>query len=42
MPKTKPAYPAQFREQMIELISVGKTPAQLLREFGRTAQTIAN
>lgn len=42
MPKTKPPYPAQFREQMIELVSVGKTPAQLSREFGCTAQTIAN
>jgi transposase len=42
MPKSKPPYPAQFRQQMIELVSVGRTPAQLAREFGCTAQTIAN
>jgi transposase len=27
---------------MLELLGVGKTPAQLAREFGCTAQTIAN
>ena len=27
---------------MIELVRAGKTPAQLSREFGCTAQTIAN
>lgn len=42
MPKTKPPYPAEFRQQMVELVGVGKTPAQLAREFGCTAQTIAN
>lgn len=42
MPKTKPPYPAEFRQQMVELVGVGKTPAQLSREFGCTAQTIAN
>ena len=42
MPKTKPPYSAEFRQQMVELVGVGKTPAQLAREFGCTAQTIAN
>jgi transposase len=42
MPKSKPPYPAEFRQQIIELARVGRTPAQLSREFGPTAQSIAN
>ena len=42
MAKTKPPYPAQFRQQIIELARVGRTPAELSREFGPTAQSIAN
>jgi len=37
MPETKPPYPAEFKQQMVELVLVGKTPAQLAREFGRLA-----
>ncbi len=42
MPKSRPPYPAEFRQQMIELVRVGRSPAQLSREFGCAAQTIAN
>lgn len=42
MPKPKPPYPAEFRQQIIELARAGRTPAQLSREFGPTAQSIAN
>ena len=42
MPKSRPPYPAAFRQQMIELVQAGKTPAELSREFGCTAQTILN
>ena len=42
MPKTRPPYPAQFRQQVIELVGAGKTPAELSREFGCSAQTISN
>ncbi len=42
MPKTKPPYPAEFRQQIIELARAGRTPAELSREFGPTAQSIAN
>ena len=42
MPKTKPPYPAAFRQQMIELVHGGKTPAELSREFECSAQTIIN
>jgi transposase len=42
MPKTRPPYPAEFRQQIIELARAGRTPAELSREFGPTAQSIAN
>jgi transposase len=42
MSKTRPPYPAEFRQQMIELVQAGNTPAQLAREFGCSAQTITN
>src|SRR5262245_34988175 len=42
MPKSKPPYPAEFRQQIIELGRTGRTPAQLSREFGPSAQSIAN
>ena len=42
MPKTHPPYAAEFRQQMLELVQAGRTPAQLSREFGVTAQTIVN
>lgn len=34
--------PAEVRQQMIELARAGRTPTELAREFGVTAQTITN
>lgn len=42
MGKTRPPYPAQFVEQMVELVRSGRTPAEFARDFDVTAQTIAN
>ena len=42
MAKTRPPYPAEFRQQIVDLVKAGRTPAELSREFGVTAQTIAN
>ena len=42
MPKSKPPYPAEFRQQIIELARAGRTPSELSREFGPSAQSIAN
>ena len=42
MPRTRPPYPAEFRQQMIELARAGKTPTELSREFECSAQTITN
>ena len=40
MSKTRPPYPAAFREQMIELVRSGRTPGDLAREFEPSAQAI--
>jgi len=42
MPKTRPAYPPEFRHQLIELVAAGRTPEDLAEEFEPTAQTIRN
>ncbi len=42
MPNPKPPYPAAFREQIVELARAGKSPNALSREFGPSAQSIAN
>ena len=42
MPKSRPPYPPEFRQQIVELYRVGKSPAELAREFGCTAQTVTN
>ena len=31
---SKPPYPAQFREQMVELVQAGRNPNGLAKEFG--------
>jgi transposase len=30
----KPAYPPEFRQQMVELVALGNCPKQLSKEFG--------
>ena len=42
MARTSPAYPLEFRQQMVELVRTGRTPEELSREFEPTAQTIHN
>ena len=42
MPKTRPPYPPEFREQMVELVRAGRNPAELAREFQCSVQTIRN
>lgn len=31
---TKPPYPAEFRQQMVELVQTGRSASELAREFG--------
>ena len=42
MPKTRGAYPPEFRRRMVELVRAGRSPAELAREFEPTAQAIRN
>lgn len=42
MPKSHAPYPAEFRQQLIELVRAGRTPAELSREFGCSGQAITN
>ena len=36
MPKSHLPYPAEFRQQIIELADAGRTPVELSKEFGPT------
>lgn len=40
MPKTRPPYSAEFRQQMVQLVAAGRTPEELSREFEPSAPTI--
>ncbi len=42
MPKSRPLYAPEFRQQMIELVRTGRTPESLSREFEPSAQAIHN
>ncbi len=42
MPRNRKPYPAEFRQQMIELVCAGRTPEELSREYEPTAQSIWN
>jgi len=38
----RPAYPPEFREQIVELARAGRSPRTLAREFEPSEQTIRN
>lgn len=42
MSKFHSPYPAEFREQMVELVRAGRNPEELAREFGCHGQSIRN
>ena len=42
MPKSRPPYPEEFRQQILELVRAGRSPEELAQEFEPTAQTIRN
>ncbi len=42
MSMTRPPYPSEFREQMVELVRSGRSPEKLAREFEPSAQSIRN
>ncbi len=42
MSRRRAPYPVEFRQQMVELVRVGRTPEELSREFEPSAQAIRN
>ena len=42
MSMTRPPYPSEFREQLVELVRSGRSPEVLPREFEPSAQSIRN
>ena len=42
MPRTRRPYPAEFRQQLVELVRVGRSPGSLAGEFEPSAQAIRN
>ena len=40
MPKTRPAYPPEFRRRIVELVRAGRTPESLAKEFEPSAVSI--
>jgi transposase len=42
MPRSRKPYPAEFRQQMVDLVRAGRTPEELSREYEPTAQSIWN
>jgi transposase len=42
VPKTRPAYPEQFRREAIGLLRAGRTPRELSESLGVSQQTLRN
>ena len=42
VPRTRPAFPEQFRREAVELLRQGRTPSELSQSLGVSAQTLRN
>jgi transposase len=42
VPRTRPAYPQQFRREAVELLRAGRTPRELSESLGVSEQTLRN
>ncbi len=42
MPRTRPAYPEEYRRKIIELVRAGRSSYELAKEFEPTAVTISS
>ncbi len=42
MPRSRVAYPPEFRQKLLELVEAGRSPEELAKEFEPSAQTIRN
>jgi transposase len=42
MPKTRPAYPEEFRREAVQMLRAGRTPRELVEALGVSEQTLRN
>jgi transposase len=42
MPKTRPAYPDEFRREAVQMLRAGRTPKELAQSLGVSEQTLRN
>jgi transposase len=42
MPKTRPAYPEEFRREAVQMLRAGRTPRELAESLGVSEQTLRN
>jgi transposase len=42
VPRTRPAYPPEFRREAVELLRAGRTPRELSESLGVSQQTLRN
>jgi transposase len=42
VPKTRPAYPEEFRREAVQLLRAGRTPRELAESLGVSQQTLRN
>ena len=42
VPKTRPAYPEEFRREAVQMLRAGRTPRELAESLGVSEQTLRN
>ena len=42
VPKTRPAYPEEFRREAVQMLRAGRTPRELAQSLGVSEQTLRN
>ena len=42
MPRSRPPYPPEFRQELVQLVRSGRTPEDLSRQYEPSAQAIRN
>jgi transposase len=42
VPKTRPAYPPEFRREAVQMLRAGRTPRELSESLGVSQQTLRN
>jgi len=42
VPKTRPAYPSEFRQEAVQMLRAGRTPKELAASLGVSEQTLRN